>query len=117
MYGFSKQSTLDFTKTPYFAKEMYFVEFLEFFCRVAFYTFYQDVDIWRNLPMQEKIDGLLAHYCKKLRLQRSFTLLPEGQSEIVEEIMDYVKAERLRKAMMPDESQGLITDSMAGGES
>lgn len=40
MYGFSKQSTLDFTKTPYFAKEMYFVEFLEFFCRVAFYTFY-----------------------------------------------------------------------------
>ena len=68
MYGLSKQSTIDFSKTPYFAKEMYFVEFLEFFGRLAFLTFYQEVDAWRNLTLQEKIDGLLAHYCKKLRL-------------------------------------------------
>lgn len=31
MYGLSKQSTLDYLKTPTFPKELYYMEFLEFF--------------------------------------------------------------------------------------
>ena len=39
MYGFSKMSTVDYLKTPLFPKELYFNEFLEFFARLAYWTF------------------------------------------------------------------------------
>lgn len=39
MYGYSKMSTVDYLKTPRFPQELYFVEFLEFFARLAFFTF------------------------------------------------------------------------------
>ena len=66
------------------------------------------------MELDERLDGLLAHYCKKLRLQRSFTLLPESKSEVVSEIIDYMKEQAKREVMKQDDvgSQGLATDSM-----
>ena len=116
MYGFSKQSCVDYLAKPFFPKELYYVEFLEFFGRLAFWTFefdsperliwvreqerLKEVMMMENNPqamkkkkeeekkgekkedkrrteftMAEKIDALLAHFCRKLRLQRSFTLI------------------------------------------
>ena len=113
IYGFSKQSTIDFLKTPNYSKELYFVEFLEFFARVAFWVFeHPDTEgIYKHLALEEKIDALLAHFCKKMRLSRMFTLIPDSQNEIVQDCIDHAKEVRQRAVMMK-ESEGLVTDSM-----
>lgn len=65
MYGLSKQSTIDYLKTPTFPKELYFMEFYEFFAQIAHYTFsFKPEDKYDELQLFEHIDALLAHYCK-----------------------------------------------------
>lgn len=79
LYGYSKQSCLDYHKTPSFPKELQYVEFLEFFGRLAFWTFeFDESGNYRHFELHEKIDALLAHYCKKLNLSRVFSMIPEA---------------------------------------
>ena len=113
MYGFSKQSVVDYLKTPQFPKELYYVEFLEFFCRTAYFVFDNDTEgLYQNFELEEKIDGLLAHYCKKLRFTRQFMLLKETESEAVENIIEQVKSANKRIIKQEEEvTQGLQTDS------
>ena len=88
---------------------------MEFFARIAYLTFQLDErQIWQSMELDERLDGLLAHYCKKLRLQRSFTVIPESKNEVVSEIIEFMKEQAKREVMMKDEgSQGaLATDSM-----
>lgn len=106
LYGYSKQSNIDYLKTPVFPKELAYVEFLEFFGRLAFWTFEQldETHPYLNFEMEERLDALLAHYCKKLKLTRVFQILKEEQNEVVSEVIDYMKALEKREVFMPAES-------------
>lgn len=113
MYGYSKQSCVDYEKTPNFPKQLHYVEFLEFFGRIAYWVFEHDIEgLFKEMDLAEKIDGLLAHYCKKLRLQRHFSLIREDQNDIVNNVIEQVKAERLRNTMKVEDTDHMVTDSM-----
>lgn len=103
LYGYSKQSCLDFAKTPRFPSELQYVEFLEFFGRLAFWTFeFDESGNYRHFELHEKIDALLAHYCKKLNLSRVFSMIPDAQNACVEEIIDYNKQAAKEAVFKPE---------------
>ncbi len=54
--------------------------------------------------MEERLDALLAHYCKKLKLTRVFQILREDQNDVVTEVIEYMKALEKREVFMPAES-------------
>ena len=84
--GFSKMSNIDYQKTPTQPKELIFVEFQEFFARLAFWAFELDEsEKYAHFELHERMDALLAHFCKRMRLQRNFAVLKEEQSGIIEE--------------------------------
>ena len=91
---------------------MVFVEFLEFFGRLAYWVFEHDEGQYRGQPLHLSIDALLAHYCSKLRCQRVHSIIPEAMTESVQAIIDYQKALMKNQVMRQEDSVGLITDSM-----
>ena len=70
MYGHSKMSTLDLLRTPGAPKEMVFVEFLEFFGRVA-HAAGGGHAVFNEFPLYQKLDALLARVCKAKHIPRT----------------------------------------------
>ena len=66
-----------------------------------------------DLTVAEKIDALLAHFCRKLRLQRSFTLIHEEEKETVQQLIDFVRAERLRAAALQNQEAASVAGTEA----
>mmetsp|Transcript_5284 Transcript_5284/g.7071 ORF Transcript_5284/g.7071 Transcript_5284/m.7071 type:complete len:185 (+) Transcript_5284:1252-1806(+) len=99
LYGSSKQSVIDYVKTPSSPKELSFVEFLEFFARVAYATFLVPNEKYSELPMGDRIDALLAHYCKKKNINGMLSSLKEDMSGLVDEVIEWMKDFALREVM------------------
>lgn len=116
LYGASKQSVIDFVKTPSQSKELSFVEFLEFFGRLAFWVVELDQSMkYHELELHERIDALLAHYCKNKGISGMLSSLKEDMSEVVDEINEYMREFALREVMQNQESVNTGNESMASG--
>ena len=95
MYGMSKQHTVDLLKTPGAPKEMVFVEFLEFFARVAAVAGGGHA-AYSELPLYQKLDALLARVCKAKHISRTpqMMYLPASQQGILADIAALKKEEQ-----------------------
>jgi hypothetical protein len=85
-FGLSKMPHMDAINNPEFPSRMVFVEFLEFFGRVA-YEVFKEHEKMKDEPLHLKYDALLTKLFKLVKFPKAFTYLEANRQNVVYEVV------------------------------
>ena len=66
-----------------------------------------------DMPIHERLDALLAHYCKKLRIQGMLSSMKQDQSDVVDDIIEYMKEQARAEKVLAADSVAIESGSGA----